>query len=286
MKKIKLFAIIFAAILLFSGCEAPREEFSLKSRVLISDQRYGTDIGYRKYDDGSVIIIDHNGAGNIELPRELDGMPVVELAASLFEGREDITSVKLPDSLEIIGDGAFLGCSALSDVELGKAVWSVGLNAFDGTPWLASLTDEFAIVGDGVLIRYNGTSPSVKLPDGVRHIAGGAFATRQMKAVDLSSVLTVGKGAFAACNKLIHLDLGDSLVLIGESAFQSCVLMEEAVVPKTLLQVRKNAFTSCPELAVVTYCGTDVEFTHLELAEGNEIFAEEALVVYRGGADS
>lgn len=285
MKKIKLLAIFFAVLLLFSGCEAPREEFTLKSRSLISDQRYGTDIGYQKYDDGSVIIIDYSGTGAIELPESLDGMPVVELAASLFEGRTDITSVKLPDSLEIIGDATFSGCSALVSVEFGKAVWSVGLNAFDGTPWLASLTDEFAIVGSGVLIKYNGASTSVKIPDGVRHIAGGTFTTCQMKAVDLGSVFTVGKGAFAVCNKLIHLDLGDSLVLVGESAFENCVLMEEAVVPKTLLQVRKKAFASCPELAVVTYYGTDVEFTHLELAEGNAIFAEEAFVVYRGSTD-
>ena len=35
MKKIKLLAIFFAVLLLFSGCEAPREEFTLKSRSLI-----------------------------------------------------------------------------------------------------------------------------------------------------------------------------------------------------------------------------------------------------------
>lgn len=285
MKKIKLLTVIFAALLLFSGCEAPREAFVLKSRTLISDQRFGTDIGYRKYDDGSVIVIDHGGTGDIDIPNELDGMPVVELAASLFEGREDITSVKLPDSLEIIGDGAFSGCSALVSVEFGKSVWSVGLNAFYGTPWLDTLTDEFAVVGNGVLIKYNGSSPHIKIPDGVRHIAGGAFTSRQMKNVELGSVLTVGKEAFAVCNKMIRIDLGDSLVMIGEDAFSNCVLMEEAIVPNTLAQIRQNAFSSCPELAVVTYYGTDVEFTRLDVAAGNNSFAEEALVVYRGGAN-
>ena len=285
MKKIKLLTIIFAALLLFSGCVAPREAFVLKSRTLISDQRYGTDIGYRKYDDGSVIVIDYSGAGDIDIPRELDGMPVVELAASIFEGREDITSVKLPDSLEIIGECAFSGCSALVGVDFGKSVWSIGLNAFNGTPWFDTLTDEFALVGDGVLIKYNGSSPHVKLPDGVRHIAGGTFTARQMKSVELGSVLTIGREAFAACNKIIRADLGDSLVMIGESAFQSCVLMEETIVPRTLVKIRQSAFASCPELAVVTYYGTDVEFTHLEIAAGNKIFAEEAFVVYRG-ADS
>ena len=282
MKKIKLLTMIFAAILLFSGCEAPREAFVPKSRTLISDQRFGTDIGYQKYDDGSVIVIDHNGTGRIDIPSELDGMPVVELAASIFEGREDIASVKLPDTLEIIGDGAFSGCSTLLNVEFGKSVWSIGLNAFYGTPWFDTQTDEFALVGDGVLIKYNGSSPHVKIPDGVKHIASGAFTARQMKRVELGSVFTIGKEAFLACNKLIHVDLGGSLVMIGEKAFQSCVLMEETIVPRTLLKVGQDAFASCTELAVVTYYGTDVDFTHLEISEGNKIFAEEALVLYRG----
>ncbi len=285
MKKIKLLTIIFAALLLFSGCEAPREAFAIKSRALTSDQRFGTDIGYRKYDDGSVVVVDYNGTGDVVIPEKLDGMPVVELAASIFEGREDITSVKLPDSLEIIGDGAFSGCSALVGVDFGKSVWSIGLDAFYGTPWFDAQTGEFVTVGDGVLIKYNGSSPHVKIPDGVRHIAGGAFAARQMKSVTLGSVLTVGKEAFVACNKVIRVDLGDSLVLIGESAFQNCVMLAETIVPRTLSKVGQDAFAFCAELAVVTYYGTDVEFTHLELAAGNKIFAEEALVVYRG-ADS
>jgi hypothetical protein len=106
-----------------------------------------------------------------------------------------------------------------------------------------------------------------------------------MKSVTLGSVLTVGKEAFVSCTKVIRVDLGDSLVLIGECAFQNCAMLAETIVPRTLSKVGQDAFAFCAELAVVTYYGTDVEFTHLEISAGNKIFAEEALVVYRG-ADS
>lgn len=44
-----------------------------------------------------------------------------------------------------------------------------------GTPWYQGLKDEFVIVGDGVLIKYNGTKSGVILPDNVKAIGGTAF---------------------------------------------------------------------------------------------------------------
>ncbi len=288
MKRVIRFLSLCAVLILIcilAGCAAKTRTFELKTRTLVTEERYGSDIGYKKYDDGSVIIVDHSGTGAVEIPEKLDGMPVVELAASLFEGREDITSLKLPDSIEAIGDLAFFNCTALASVELGDSVWSIGLDAFGKTPWLDSLTDEFAVVGDGVLLKYNGSAQSVSLPRDVRHIAGGAFATKNFKSVELGSVFTIGKNAFNTCNTLIRVDGGDSLVMIGAGAFENCVRMEEITLPKTLLAVRENAFTSCRELAVVVYCGTDVEFTHLSLGTGNDILADGAIVIYRALAD-
>lgn len=291
MKRIRIFSSLCAVLLLIcilaaiAGCGMQTRKFSLKTRTLVTEERYGADIGYKKYDDGSIIIVDHNGTGAVEIPATLDGMPVVELAASLFEGREDIISLKLPDSIEIIGDLAFFNCTALASVELGDSVWSIGLDAFRGTPWLDSFGDEFAVVGDGVLIKYNGDAQSVILPKEVRHVAGGVFATKTLKSVDLGSVFTLGKNAFNTCNTLIRVDGGDSLVMIGAGAFENCVCMEEIMLPKTLLEVRENAFAACRELAVVVYYGTDVEFTHLSLGAGNDVLADGAIVIYRTLAD-
>lgn len=286
--KMKVICVLLAALLalpLCAGCGADAREFSPTVRTLVDGQRHGADIGYKKYSDGSVVIVDHSGTGSITIPAELDGMPVVELAPSLFEGREDVISLTVPDGVEIIGSAAFRNCTALTDVTLGDTLWSVGFEAFAGTPWLGSLTDEFSVVGDGVLIKYNGGATGVSLPDGVRHVAGGVFASRALKKIDLGSALTVGEKAFYACDKLIRVDCSDAVVLIGESAFESCVGMEEIELARTLVRVGDNAFAACRELAVAVYYGTDVEFTHVDFGEGNTILSDAALVIYRGGAD-
>jgi len=44
---------------------------------------------------------------------------------------------------------------------------------FYDTPWLDGQTDDFVIVGDGVLLAYNGGSKTPVLPQTVKTIAGG-----------------------------------------------------------------------------------------------------------------
>lgn len=277
--------VAFMLLLPLASCSAGGRDFTLKTRTLTDEQRYGTDVGYKKYNDGSVIIVDHNGKGDVEIPDEIDGMSVVELADSLFEGREDITSVKLPDSLEIIGDAAFNNCKALANVEIGDKLWSVGADAFGGTPWLASFTDEFSVVGNGVLIKYNGLATGISIPEDVSHIAGGVFAKREIRSVDLGSVLTVGNKAFLACSNMIRVDCGDSLVLIGEGAFENCTLLEEIVLPNSLTDVRSRAFADCSELALAVYYGKEAEFGNISFGEENRMLSEAALVIYRGGTE-
>lgn len=286
MKKTALLMVFCLMITAFCSCGGKDEAFVFKERSTVSESAVstahgGAEIEYLKYDDGSVIITKHSGAGEVEIPEKLDGMAVSALADSLFEGRTDLTAVSLPSSLEIIGNSAFSGCTALERVELGEAVWSIESSAFADTPWLAAQTDEFAVVGDGVLIRYNGSAKDVVIPQNIKHIAGSAFEGISIKQVDLASVYTVGKGAFFACSKLIRVDGGERLVLIGSEAFSVCVSLEEVVLPRTLQKVGENAFDGCLELAVTAYDGTEEEFSNINIASGNKIMAEVAVRVFQ-----
>lgn len=67
-------------------------------------------------------------------------VPVVGIKEGLFNGKTDITSVKLGKFIESIPNNAFAGCTALEKVEYNAEILSsIGDNAFDGCVSLNSL---------------------------------------------------------------------------------------------------------------------------------------------------
>ena len=66
----------------------------------------------------------------------------------------------------------------LSKVKIEDSVVYVGTNAFTGTSWLkAQAKEEFVVVGDGVLIQYNGNASNIVIPDTVKRIPAYRFAS-------------------------------------------------------------------------------------------------------------
>ena len=54
-----------------------------------------------------IIGCDEKFEGALEIPSRLDGVPVVEIGEEALSGRDSLTSVAIPDSVEVVGDGAF-----------------------------------------------------------------------------------------------------------------------------------------------------------------------------------
>lgn len=93
--------------------------------------------------------------------------------------RSGLQSVVIPDGVTSIGNGAFYHCDNLSDVTIPESVTVIEENAFAHTPWLenwmAEGTEDFLIVGDGILLAYRGSEEDLELPPEVKSIAPGAF---------------------------------------------------------------------------------------------------------------
>ena len=86
-----------------------------------------------------------------------------------------ITQIVIPESVQYIGNYVFSKCRQLNKVNIGKNVKYIGDAAFGHTPWLEAQTDDFVVVGDGVLLKYFGSSRQIVIPDGVKEICGDAF---------------------------------------------------------------------------------------------------------------
>ena len=96
--------------------------------------------------DGKRVISYYGNKSEVIIP---DGVTEIDRQAFMFT---DITSVKLPEGLEIIGDEAFRLCSVLSSVQFPDTLTLISEDAFEGCRELT----EISLKSDGILKIYEG----------------------------------------------------------------------------------------------------------------------------------
>lgn len=67
----------------------------------------------------------------LRIPEEYNGLPVKEVKERAFYRLDNLVSVNVPNSIEIIGNGAFESCKILKKVTLGNNVKEIGEHAFN-----------------------------------------------------------------------------------------------------------------------------------------------------------
>lgn len=134
--------------------------------------------------------------------------------------------ITIPEGVETIEYGAFMGCDDLAEVKLAASVKSIGTKAFEGTPWLeawknSAVSDDFLIVGDGILLAYKGSAAEVVIPDGVKQIGSEAFKNHDEieKATFPDSLTAINAEAFRNCSRLSTLIGGDNVKDVARGAF-------------------------------------------------------------------
>ena len=105
-----------------------------------------------------------NASGNVSIP-----YGVLNIESEAFAGCADMVSLRIPETVKSLGDGAFRDCPALTTVVIEKGLTTIGACAFAG----------------------NGALRSVTLPDSVLSIEDTAFE-------DCASLTqTVAEGSYA-----------------------------------------------------------------------------------------
>jgi len=130
-----------------------------------------------------------------------------------------LKTVNITDATRI-PDAAFNNCTYITNINLNDGIKSVGAYAFDYVPWYTNQKDTFTTIGDGVLIKYNGNSSGITIPDNVKYIGGTVFQDK----TNISSVT-------------IH----DEVVGIGREAFDGCTNLSSLTIPKTVTSIGTNA---------------------------------------------
>lgn len=173
-------------------------------------------------EDG-VLVRYQGSAASVTVP---DG--VFAVGDGAFEGNTSLKAVILPPSVRTVGNRAFHNCSSLAQV-IGTAVETVGVFAFNGTPYFDQSTAEFFTLGS-CLLWYNGTASRVTLPSGITSVAPFAFLRYEgLTAFSApSGLVSVGEGAFYECKSLASVSLPATVTYIGAAAFDGTALLNRA----------------------------------------------------------
>lgn len=195
----------------------------LKNSVLMNPEGYSDyewekpTLVYTLSNDGTYYIVSNNGTdcrSTIEIPATYNSKPVKEIKADAFKNCRSLTSVKIPESVTSIGEGAFDGCDGLRSITV----------ADDNPGFLSQSGILYNKVPTEILYVPQGITGSVTIPSGVTSIGNSAFGGRRgLAGVSIpDSATNIGYDAFYGCSKLTSVTIGSGMTSIGDQAFYNC----------------------------------------------------------------
>ena len=104
-----------------------------------------------------VVITKYEGSeASVEIPSEIDGLPVTKIDGNAFLNNNTITSVKVPDSVKTIGTKAFSDCSNLSQITLPDSIEEIGINILKNTAYEEANQKDGMLYLDNILLPLFG----------------------------------------------------------------------------------------------------------------------------------
>lgn len=195
---------------------------------------------------------------------------LVSVPDGAFSDCTALSTVSLNKKTTHIGAKAFGGCTRLADISVPASVTSVGVRALYGTAWLNSRTENFVVIGRGVLISYRGEDTNVEIPSDVRVIADAFSGSETLRAVNIGGkVRMISDYAFSGCTSLGRVEMTGKVTEIAEGAFSGCTGLSVVYLPASLTAVGKNAFYGCRNLTSVNFGGSAGKWNKISFADGN-----------------
>ena len=187
---------------------------------------------------------------------------------NFFGNLINVKKIILPESLEILSEGAFSYCTNLEEVVFHDYVTDILWSAFCGCGSLEEIT----------------------IPDSVEFIAQTAFyECTSLKHVHLSknsNLEIIGLQAFYYCTsledfyfppKITYLDHRGATTTREESwwagdeygSFDFCSNLTTLTFSKNIQQIRPTTFTGCDSITTINYEGTEEEWALVQIGDNN-----------------
>ena len=201
------------------------------------------------------------------------------IANNALQGCSAITTLKIAESIESIGDYAFAGCILLTNVKLPDSIKYIGRSAFyacealnyyeyDNGYYLGNENNNYlalikakstditsCIINDNCKVISNAFEGctlvnNVAIPSNVISISDYAFA-KCSSLTNLSlpnSITSISNNMFLNCTSLVNITIPDGITSIGNYSFSGCTSLESVNIPNSVITIGEYAFNGCTSL--------------------------------------
>ena len=180
---------------------------------------------------------------DLTFKKDSNGMSSLhKIGSNTFYNCISLANVEFPNTLQVILEDAFSGCSRLVTLDFGSEsnLTSIGKNTFKGCTLLKN----------------------VKLPDISSLSVISKFLFEGCSSLEIiripNTVHQLSEGCFSNCISLSKVVLNPTesdLTSIGKDSFKGCIQLTSFQIPISLSTIEKGAFSSCSKLKNVIYCG-------------------------------
>ena len=245
--KISLITLIFICAMLIFTNKANAYEY------------YNSEISYSDNYDGTVTVV---AAGtSIEsatIPSYINGKKVTEIDG--FENCKYMTSVTIPNTVEIISYSTFRNCSSLKSVTIPNSVKKIYADAFYGCSSLESITipSSVSIIEDGAFENCTKLK-KVVINNGPTLIGYSAFeGCTSLTDVSIpNSVKTISTGVFKGCTSLVNITIPSSVENMygsyAEGIFENCTSLKTVTINAKITNISERMFYNCTALTTVNF---------------------------------
>ena len=217
-----LFLVIYVNTTLNGAVNFNLSDSSIENDSVRFTTASESDFTVRIASNGAAAITGYTGSGgNIIIPQNIQGMQVTEISQFAFMDKRNLTGIRLPEGLKVIGRSAFEGC-LITTITIPDSVSVFGANIFQDSR-LSRFTFPAGLIASKTIpasmFYRSALSDILVIPEGIE---------------------TIEKYAFSLCSNLVTVILPSTIKSIDEYAFSECDQLVNIVIPSDVTVIRFN----------------------------------------------
>lgn len=219
--------------------------------------------------DDDVYIPDLVIPGTVTDPGTGEEVNVVEVKNNAYENDANLHTLIILEGVKKIGEGAFKGCSELTEIRLPSTIEEIDPQAFtnckkleriivdEGNPVYRSYTNCIILISEQRIILgcKNSTVPTAKENGQFIATSIGSYAFYGSGVENIvipDNITSIYERAFEKCTYLTEFTVPESVTKISAYAFNGCTALKTLTLHDGITEIGQNAFTDCNSLVEST----------------------------------